>query len=102
MSNLAELRAVARAHHHLPTMVAKTVLLETAWSGLRGACAFHPDASRGLYVSAQHFHCFSCGASGDVIDWWMRLHRTDVATATAYLSLGAPGDNTDEDSEKPC
>ncbi len=83
-------------------LVAKTVELQTTQSGLRGECPFHPDATRGLYIHNGRFHCFSCGANGDAIDWWMRLHGVDEATATVHLARGAPGDSIDEYSKKPC
>ena len=101
MSNLAELRALAQARSPLVKLVADTVELQATQSGLRGACPFHPDATRGLYVHNGRFHCFSCGAGGDVVDWWMRLHRADEETAAAYLTRRASGDGADHD-KKPC
>lgn len=86
MSNIAFLRTLAKAHHDLPTMIAQVVNLEPTPSGLRGACTFHPDASRGLYVSQQRYFCFSCGTGGDVVDWWMRHHTIDEATAIFQLT----------------
>ncbi|MFD1787079.1 CHC2 zinc finger domain-containing protein [Sphingomonas floccifaciens] len=101
MSHLSDHRRLARAQSPLVQLVAKTVELETTQSGLRGSCPFHPDATRGLYVHNSRFHCFSCGAGGDVVDWWMRLHRADEETAAAYLTRGASGDGADHD-KKPC
>ncbi|WP_367113509.1 CHC2 zinc finger domain-containing protein [uncultured Sphingomonas sp.] len=101
MSDPSAFRSTASVAHHLAKVVAKTVELETTQSGLRGSCPFHPDATRGLYVHNGRFHCFSCGAGGDVVDWWMRLHRADEETAAAYLTRGASGDGADHD-KKPC
>ncbi len=101
MSNLAELRALAHARRPLLKLVAETVELQATQSGLRGACPFHPDASRGLYIHNGRFHCFSCGVGGDVVDWWMRLHGGDENAAAAYLTRDAPGDGVDND-QKPC
>jgi len=100
MSYLAELRALAQMQNPLVKLAAEKVELETTPSAWRGACAFHPDSSRGLYVTNRRFYCFSCGAGGDVIDWWMRLYGVDETTAAAHLTR-APGDSTDEHSEKP-
>jgi DNA primase len=102
MSHLAELRALAQTQSPFVKLVAETVELQTTQSGLRGACPFHPDATRGLYIYNGRFHCFSCGANGDAIDWWMRLHGVDEATATAHLARGTPDDSIDEHSNKPC
>ena len=86
---------------HLVKFVAETVELQATQSAWRGACPFHPDSSRGLYVIDKQFFCFSCGAGGDVTDWWMRLHRVDEETAAAYLTRGASGDGAGRDN-KPC
>ena len=86
MSNLAEQRALARSHVSILSMTAETVDLEPAQSDFRGACPFHPDASRGLYVNSKgNFHCFSCGAGGDVVAWTMRVHQIDEAAAIDRL-----------------
>lgn len=86
MSDIANLRALARAHHRLPTMMAKVVDLQPTPSGLRVDCTFHPDASRGLYISRERYFCFSCGTGGDVVDWWMRHHSIDETTAIFQLT----------------
>ena len=86
MSDLAEQRALALAQIPLVALISETVDLEPAQLALRGACPFHPDASRGLYVSPNgHFHCFSCGSGGDVVAWNMRVHQIDEAAAIDRL-----------------
>ncbi|WP_367113613.1 CHC2 zinc finger domain-containing protein [uncultured Sphingomonas sp.] len=101
MSHLADLRARARAEIPLVEFVAETVGLHATESAWRGACPLHPDSSLGLYVNDKQFFCFSCGAGGDVTDWWMRIHGTDEASAAAYLMRGVSGDGADHD-KKPC
>lgn len=86
MSTIAALRNLAKLGHHLPALIANAVDLQPTPSGLRGACTFHPDASRGMYVSKQFFFCFSCGTGGDVVDWWMRHHKVDETTAIFQLT----------------
>ena len=90
MSDIAALRARAKADHHLPAMIAEVVDLQPTPSGLRGACTFHPDASRGLYVLERFYFCFSCGTGGDVVHWWMRHHTVDEATAILQLTEHVP------------
>nr|WP_247650766.1 CHC2 zinc finger domain-containing protein [Sphingomonas sp. S2M10] len=83
---MTELRALARAHVQLQDIVAETVDLSPQRSNLRGCCPFHPDTAAGLYVGANgHFHCFSCGSEGDVVDWTMRLYMIDEAGAIERL-----------------
>ena len=44
------------------------------------ACPFHDDRTPSMKVDAR-FHCFGCGADGDVIDFAARLHGLDVKSA---------------------
>jgi len=36
------------------------------------------------------FHCFSCGAGGDVVDWTMLVEGVDEATAIEHLVARKP------------
>ena len=35
----------------------------------KALCPFHNDRHPSLYVADDHYHCFACGAHGDVIDF---------------------------------
>ena len=58
-------------------------------------CPFHGDKHPSMKVDAR-FHCFACGADGDVIDFAARLHglsKWDAArriAAEVGLPLGSP------------
>src|SRR4051794_26828567 len=56
--------------------------------------AGHPMTPRGpvqgertpsFYVYPDHYHCFGCGAHGDVYTWLMQAHRMAFAEAVAHL-----------------
>jgi len=49
------------------------------------ACPFHNDRTPSMKVDAR-FHCFGCGADGDVIDFTARLHRLDAKAAAEKLA----------------
>ncbi len=49
------------------------------------ACPFHNDRTPSMKVDAR-FHCFGCGADGDVIDFTARLHGLDVKAAAEKLA----------------
>lgn len=49
------------------------------------ACPFHDDRTPSMKVDAR-FHCFGCGADGDVIDFAARLHGLDVKSAAEKLA----------------
>ena len=36
-------------------------------------CPFHPDKNPSLHIYEDHYHCFGCGAHGDVTDFAARL-----------------------------
>ena len=49
------------------------------------ACPFHVDRTPSMKVDAR-FHCFGCGADGDVIDFAARLHGLDAKPAAEKLA----------------
>lgn len=87
-------------------VVQRRVRLEkagTAW--WKGLCPFHSEKtpSFGVKPADRSFHCFGCGARGDVVTWMMRLEGLDFPAAvrrcaeeagigTGYIraSAGAP------------
>ena len=89
MPDAAEQRALTRARVPLAAMIAESVDLRVEQLQMRGPCPLHPDSSRGLYVGREgYFHCFSCGAGGDVVDWTMRVKGVDEAAAI-HMLLGS-------------
>lgn len=48
-------------------------------------CPFHKDRTPSMKVDAR-FHCFGCGADGDVIDFVARLHGVDAKSAAEKLA----------------
>ena len=47
-------------------------------------CPFHADDTPSCHVYHDHFHCFGCGAHGDVIDW---LHDVEEMGHDAAIEL---------------
>lgn len=59
-------------------------------------CPFHSgDRTASLLIDKDHFHCFGCGAHGDVIDFVCMMESVDFKTA--FLQLGG---SYDEDPEQ--
>jgi len=52
-------------------------------------CPFHNDKHPSFKVNldTQTFHCFSCGAHGDVIDFIQKLHNLSFKDALKYLGM---------------
>jgi len=53
-----------------------------------GLCPFHDDNSPSMYVvpNKQIFHCFSCGAGGDVFTFVQRYHGLEFGDALKLLA----------------
>lgn len=54
-----------------------------------GLCPFHDDKNPSMKVDPdrQRFHCFGCGAHGDVIDFIQRLHGFTFKEALLHLGI---------------
>ncbi len=47
---------------------------------------FHPDKHPSLYVAEDHYHCYGCGAHGDVIDFTAKLFGISGKSAARKLA----------------
>jgi DNA primase len=86
---------VARVRAENPiaeVVVAAGVDLRRRGRGWVGCCPFHEDHAPSLSVDAipDRYHCFGCGASGDVIDFVARFHGLDFRQAVAVLENRGP------------
>ena len=68
-------------------VVGRFVDLVPAGSGFRGRCPFHEDRvpSFVVYPATGTFHCFGCGAHGDVIDFVMRIEQRTFRETLDFL-----------------
>ena len=85
--------ALKRRHSLAAVLATHGVALRPAGAGrLMGRCPFHDDHRPSLMVDErdQHYHCFCCGARGDVIDFLMRVAGLDFRGAVAHLEGCAP------------
>jgi DNA primase len=60
-----------RARITLSTVINRTTKLTRAGREFKACCPFHNEATPSFYVNDQKgfYHCFGCGAHGDVISW---------------------------------
>jgi len=49
-------------------------------------CPFHDDRTPSCHIYPDHFHCFSCGAHGDAVDWLMMVDGLDRDAAIQLLA----------------
>lgn len=64
-------------------------------------CPFHNEKSPSLFINdeKQFYHCFGCGAHGDIVDFIAQIGNGDTADAVAQLTGGKPPRMTDADHE---
>lgn len=79
-----------RRDHPLPGVVGATVKLTRAGNEYKACCPFHADRSPSftIFSGGDRFHCFGCGASGDVFDFLGRVHGVGLRQAADMLAGG--------------
>ena len=80
--------AALRYDHPINVVVASSgVELTKRGQGFMGCCPFHDDSTASLSVGGvpDRFHCFGCGAGGDVIEYVARLNRLSFVDAVRAL-----------------
>ena len=65
------------------------VLLKRRGRDSWGLCTLHEEKTPSFKVNSerQTFHCFGCGAHGDVIDFVRKLHGLSFSDALCYLGI---------------
>jgi DNA primase len=61
-----------RARTPLAAVVGRTVKLTRSGKDQKGCCPFHDEKTPSFYVYDDGFHCFGCGAHGDVFTFLMK------------------------------
>lgn len=82
-----DIEQVKRQHPIADVIAAHGVELRATGRRFMGRCPFHEDDRPSLvvYPDTRSFHCFGCGASGDVIDFVRRRHGLDFRGAVDFL-----------------
>src|ERR1700712_5034896 len=81
--------AAVRERSDIAEVIGEHVQLRNAGGGnLKGICPFHDEKSPSLSVSPSRglFHCFGCGAGGDVIRFVERIEHLDFSDAVERLA----------------
>ncbi len=96
MNGMRDLRAEAdrlKAGIRIADVIGHTVPLKRDGRLWRASCPFHTEMRPSFYVYADHFHCFGCGAHGDLVNWTMAMGRMTFPEAVAHLA-GAASNQT--------
>lgn len=74
----------------LASIVEQHVALKKVGKEWRGLCPFHSERTPSFYIidEKQFYHCFGCGAHGDVFDWLRETQGLDIREAAEHLTGG--------------
>ncbi|MCX7904108.1 MAG: DNA primase [Caloramator sp.] len=69
-------------------VISEYVSLKRVGKNFMGVCPFHNDKGPSLSVSPdkQLFHCFGCGAAGNVVGFIMKIRNIDYIDAIKFLA----------------
>ncbi len=85
---MRNLREAIRERIDLVELVSEYVRLERAGKNFKALCPFHTERTPSFHVSPalNRFHCFGCGASGDVFTFLMRIEGLSFQEALRRLA----------------
>ncbi len=93
MKNPSFTSAIAdiKARLSIVEIVQGFVSLKKAGKNYIGLCPFHDDNNPSMHVNDERgfFHCFSCGAGGDIFGFLMKYNNTSFAEALKELAAKA-------------
>ncbi len=75
-----------KARNDIADTVGRYVELKRSGSNRMGLCPFHSEKSPSFTVFSDHFHCFGCGAGGDVITFIMKMENLEYPDAIRFLA----------------
>lgn len=80
--------AEIREQSDIIEIISETTILKKAGKEYKGLCPFHDDKNPSLSVSADKklYHCFSCGAKGDVFKFVEETQSKNFQEACEYLA----------------
>jgi len=80
-----------RFQNDIVQVIGTYINLQRAGSGFKALCPFHKEKTPSFHVHPQRqlFHCFGCGAGGDVFRFVMQYENVDFMTAVRMLAQRA-------------
>lgn len=81
-------REQVRERLPIETLVGEHVALTRAGHNLKGLCPFHKEKTPSFLVSPERgsFHCFGCGAGGDIFRFYMLINKVEFPDALRALA----------------
>lgn len=87
-AEFSRIRDEAKARHRISDVASrKTALKRAGGRAQRGLCPFHKEKTPSFHVYdfGGNFHCYGCGANGDIIDLVMELENVGFMDALRWL-----------------
>lgn len=78
-----------RAEVGIKEYIGRSVKLQKSGREYKGCCPFHNEKTPSFTVFSDKFHCFGCGAHGDVIDFAKMVHGGTFLDAVAIIAQDA-------------
>src|SRR5690606_40466026 len=77
-----------RRDYPLPSVAGAVVKLRPAGHEFKACCPFHEERTPSftIFDTGRRFHCFGCGAAGDVLDFVQHLHNVSLREAASMLA----------------
>lgn len=94
--------AAIKQAYPLDEVIGRTIKLRKTGGWNAGLCPFHHEKSPSLKFKDgdEYWHCFGCGAGGDVIDFVSKIDHSTTAEAVAKLTGGQSVTLSDADRLK--
>jgi len=91
-----------KSHIDIVEFISDYVALKKSGQNFKGLCPFHSEKTPSFMVSQpkQIFHCFGCGAGGDVVSFLMKHDNLPFGEALQYLAKKAGIKITDSAFDK--
>jgi DNA primase len=72
-------------------IIGEYVSLRQAGRSLKGLCPFHPEKTPSFHVNPENglWHCFGCGAGGNLLQFIMKIENLPFPEAKAFLAQKA-------------
>jgi CHC2 zinc finger/Toprim domain len=90
-----------KATTSLARLISETLKLQRNGRVHVALCPFHGERTPSFTIYPDHFHCFGCGAHGDVIDWLMHTRRLTFLQAIALLGSDIGSTSTFQPGDTP-
>ena len=78
-----------RARTPPAAVIGRRVRLARSGRNWKGCCPFHGEKTPSFYVYEDGYHCFGCGAHGDVITFVMQTQGSSFPEAVEQLAAEA-------------